>query len=288
MSLKFYEKGYESNYEELLTYYPGFYREVYEMREILKAQGKLADGLENSIEQIYFNNFIDTADAETIGKLETFLHIEYNKARKMEVRRRILKAHFVGYGISSASELKAIVKSYTNADVDIRFEPFDEAGNNMLFIDFQRGAEETLCISDVINLLEERIPAHINWRASVAYKFPTGAGIRRKHYIYNYEFSGTKPDASVIVGIFNQATATQLKSIKHTIKHGKEDTDSCNFSESAVERSKESYSSGYNPEGVLLDRERFGIKKEFDARSGLTATDFSVDYIYCGTSFSQS
>lgn len=341
MSLKFYEKGYESNYEELLTYYPGFYREVYEMREILKAQGKLADGLENSIEQIYFNNFIDTADAETIGKLEAFLHMEYNKARELEVRRRIVKAHFVGYGIASASELKAIVKSYTNSDVDIRFEPFDEAGNNMLFIDFQRGEEETLYISDVINLLEERIPAHIEWRASVAYKFPVGIGVRRKHYKYDYELSGTKPDISKIVGIINRAAATQAKSSRHTVKHRQAEAEgqtgtypdisslgalvsvgsvsetkigfytndyktasetaqeagewpaisaigSQHFLESAVEVKKESYTSDYTPTGILPDNEKLGMRKEINTGSGVTVTDYGVDYIYCGTKFSQS
>lgn len=308
MSLKFYEGAYESNYEELLTYYPGFYREVYEMKEILKAQGKLADGLEGSIEQIYLNNFIDTADAETIGKLEAFLHMEYNKARELEVRRRIVKAHFVGYGIASASELKAIVKSYTNSDVDIRFEPFDEAGNNMLFIDFQRGAEETLYISDVINLLEERIPAHIAWRASVAYKFPVGVGVRRRHYKFDYEVSGTKPDIAKIVGIINRATAVQAKSSRHTVKHRQAETDglagtypdiaavgSLVSVSSVSEASAEFYTNDYKTAsetaqeaGEWPDREKIGIKREINAGSGVTVTDYGVDYIYCGTRFSQS
>ena len=51
MSLSFYEKAFANNYEELITYYPAFYQQVYEMQEILKAQGKLADGVEAGIER---------------------------------------------------------------------------------------------------------------------------------------------------------------------------------------------------------------------------------------------
>ena len=50
--LNLYNRYYQNNYEELITYYPLFYREIYEMKEILKAQGKLADDLEACIERI--------------------------------------------------------------------------------------------------------------------------------------------------------------------------------------------------------------------------------------------
>ena len=43
--MKFYDKYYTSNYEELITYYPRFYRDVFEMVEILKAHGRIADGM---------------------------------------------------------------------------------------------------------------------------------------------------------------------------------------------------------------------------------------------------
>ena len=49
--MKFYDKYYTSNYEELITYYPRFYRDVFEMVEILKAHGRIADGMEDNIEQ---------------------------------------------------------------------------------------------------------------------------------------------------------------------------------------------------------------------------------------------
>ena len=42
------------------------------MVEILKAYGRIADDLENNIEQIFFNSFIDYADERIIEKFEVF------------------------------------------------------------------------------------------------------------------------------------------------------------------------------------------------------------------------
>lgn len=39
--MRFYEKQFENNFEELITYYPRFYRGVYEMVEILRANGRV-------------------------------------------------------------------------------------------------------------------------------------------------------------------------------------------------------------------------------------------------------
>ena len=78
--MKFYEKYYKSNYEELITYYPRYYRDVYEMVEILKAFGRISDGLETEIEQAYLNNFILAADVETVKIWEKFLALPTRKS----------------------------------------------------------------------------------------------------------------------------------------------------------------------------------------------------------------
>ncbi len=192
MSLTFYEKAFANNYEELITYYPAFYQQVYEMQEILKAQGKLADGVENGIERAYLNNFIDYADAETIGNLETFLKLDYNKAKSMEMRRRIIKAHFVGNGKMSASLIKNMIQAYTDAEIDIELKAYndntgetrylyldgqtlcngarllDETGTKTysgeiqaLYITLYRDGTQKVYTSDILNLLESKLPAHL-------------------------------------------------------------------------------------------------------------------------------
>ena len=165
----FYNKFDANCYEELLRYYPRFYRDVYEMVEILKAQGALADKLESGVEQIVANSFIDTADAATISRLEKFIGIKLQKVGTLEERRRIVKSYFVGAGKASASMLKEMIHAYTNADVDIRFEPADEAGNNKLYIDFDRGSEKDVYVHDIQTLVSAKIPAHINYELNMRY-----------------------------------------------------------------------------------------------------------------------
>lgn len=192
MSLSFYEKAFANNYEELITYYPAFYQQVYEMQEILKAQGKLADGIENGIERAYLNNFIDYADAETIGNLETFLRLEHNRTKELEMRRRIVKAHFVGNGKMSATLIKSMLQAYTEAEVDVELKaynadsgegrylyldgqtPFDgsrlldEAGTKTyngqtqaLYITLFRDGTTKVFTSDILELLKGKLPAHL-------------------------------------------------------------------------------------------------------------------------------
>lgn len=207
--MKFYDKYYANNFEELITYYPRLYRNVFEMVEILKAYGEIADEMEANIEQTYLNCFIDYADEATIEQLEKFLSIGLSKSRTLEERRRLVKAYFVGFGRVSATMIAEMIQSYTGAQVDIRLEPFDEAGNNMLYIDFQRGSEPTLYMGDISLLLGKKIPAHIQYRAAVTYHLPVGIGIRRRHYRYGYDLCGTKPDIATLGALFKRASVTE-------------------------------------------------------------------------------
>lgn len=207
--MKFYNKYYASNYEELTTYYPRFYRDVFEMVEILKAHGRIADGMEENIEQAFLNGFIDYADEATIEKLEKFLEIGLNRSRTLEERRRLVKSYFVGFGKISASLICQMIGAYTNAPVSCRFEPFDEERNNLLYIDFQRSGNETIYMSDILTLLSKKLPAHIAYRPELVYRFPIVIGRKRTYYKYGYDFCGTKPDTALLGIVFKRDTVTQ-------------------------------------------------------------------------------
>ena len=152
--LKLYEKYYHNNFEELLTYYPRFYRDVLEMVEILKAQGHVADRLEADIEQTFWNNFIDYADEAAIGRLEIFLKIGLNTSWSLEERRQIVKSYFIGAGRISASVLAQMLQSIVGCpDPNIRLEPIDAAGNNALLIDFdcpENAAQKLAIVKEVL------------------------------------------------------------------------------------------------------------------------------------------
>lgn len=196
--MRFYEKYYPGNSEELITYYPKYYRDVLEMRAILEAHGAVLDELEDNIERVFFNSFIDTADEQAITDLERFLDIKLNRARSLETRRRFVKAFFVGFGKVSASLLAAIINSYTEGPVEASLEPFDSAGNNLLKLLYGRGEAETLYIDDIDYLLSKKIPAHIAWQALLTYRSPIGIGVSRQHYWFDYEVAGTKPEITTL------------------------------------------------------------------------------------------
>lgn len=160
--MKFYNKYY-SNYEELTRYYPRYYLQVREMDAILHAYGELADRMEADIEQTFLNCFIDTADESTIESWETFLGITTNTSLSLETRRGLIKAYIIGFGHLSATMIKQMVNSYTGTDVDVVFEPFDEEGNNRLYITIIRDEDDTIYMTDIMTLLGKKIPAHIVW-----------------------------------------------------------------------------------------------------------------------------
>lgn len=307
--MKFYDKYYENNFEELITYYPRFYRDVFEMVEILKAHGGIADELEANIEQTYLNSFIDYADEETIEQLEKFLNIGLNKSRTLEERRRLVKSYFVGFGKVSSSMLAEMIQSYTGARVDIKFEPFDEEGNNMLYIHFQRGDEPTLYMGDINLLLSKKIPAHIQYQAAVTYHFPVGVGIRRRHYRYGYELCGTKPDIAMLGALFKRAAVAEARQSSYGTEHtqpSEQDTftgvkpdiaaiASLQAVESVVEARVRKYtneyrkaSDGQQEAGKWPQDTAIGDRNGINAGTEVKATDYGVDYIYCGTGYSQS
>ena len=209
--MRFYQKYYPGNYEELITYYPKFYRDVLEMRAILEAHGAVLDELEDNIELVFFNNFIDTADEQTIADLERFLGIKLNRSRSLEVRRRFVKSFFVGFGKVSASILEAIISSYTHDTVRSRFEPFDSAGNNMLHLEYRRGDVPTLYLEDITYLISKKMPAHILWHAMLTYHVEVGIRAARHHYVIDYDLTGTKPEISTLGGYSAAASVVRAR-----------------------------------------------------------------------------
>lgn len=336
-----YDRAWACNYDELITYYPLFYRDIKEMDAILRAHGKIADDLEAGIEQVFANNFIDTANEATIERLEKFLDLGLNRSRTLEERRRLVKSFFAGFGSVSASMLEGIVRSYTDAEVSVRFEPFDDAGNNMLYIEFGRGNSPTLYMSDINLLLNKKIPAHIKWQAAVVYPFPIGIGIKRMHYRFGYDLAGTKPDIAMLgltmnltsvieaqksIGLLNYeaaredaqtgkhpdiATIGSYLAIKDVIETKAEiyTTDlkkaqngdleagvwpdvtaigQALTAELAAGAKDESHISNYEAAGTKPEAAQAAATNEINAGAGVKATDYDVNYIYCGTQYSQS
>ena len=84
----YYNNGYDSTFEELITFYPAFYREVREIRAILEAEGAITDKVIESINRVIDNSFIATADESMITRLEKFLGLPTDTSKSLEDRRQ--------------------------------------------------------------------------------------------------------------------------------------------------------------------------------------------------------
>ncbi len=215
----FRDPYWPTSYDELITFYPRFYRDVYEMTEILKTEGGLLDDTIDGAKAMLANLFIDTADEPTIRALEKWIGISLYTSRTLEERRRFVRAFFTGFGTVSATAIEETIRAYTGADVKCRFEPFDETGNNRLYIYFDRGEETTLYYSDIIQILDRMIPAHITYTAYVTYRYPVGVERKRVYYRYGYEFAGTKPETVLLAANLEIDAVTEATPIRYDVDY---------------------------------------------------------------------
>ncbi len=152
---------WKCNYDEMITFYPRFYREVFEMDAILRAEGRLADNVLNGIDKMLMNNFIDTMDEDTLIRFEAFLDIAIVRERTPDERRRFIKSFIAGMGKVSQTRIAEVIRAYTDTQAVCDFYPFDKEGNNRLDIKFERGNLPVIYISDIYTLLTKMLPAHI-------------------------------------------------------------------------------------------------------------------------------
>ena len=150
--MKFYNRYYTGSYEELLTYYPRFYRDVFEMVEILKAFGRVADGLEAGVERVFLNSFILTADAETVKEWEGILHITYAEQLTLDQRKRIVIGRLCGNGHIGEQEIREIIANYTGGAVGIDFKL------GVIYITIEG---EVFGEANLLDTLYRRVPAHL-------------------------------------------------------------------------------------------------------------------------------
>ena len=166
----YYNNGFENTYEELITFYPIFYRKVLEMRAILETDGKLIDNIIVAINTVIDNSFVGTADESMIARLEAFLGLEIDKNLSLEDRRKIAMTFFAGHGKVSASIIRNIIHTLTDADTNISFKNTDGNGNHILVVDFM-GASITESEKSIIEAMFNRcLPAHVGYKVVLGRK----------------------------------------------------------------------------------------------------------------------
>lgn len=153
--MRLYEYAPESNYAELKTFYPNWYGDFLEADVMWKALGKQLDAVQRGIIRVVDNNFIYTADAETLTQIEMFLHIPRDETRTLNDRRRMIASFFIGGGHIGAREITAIVSQFTNGRIAVALV------GGTIEISVEMDPSDKLNLADCIYVLRTRIPAHL-------------------------------------------------------------------------------------------------------------------------------
>lgn len=150
-----YENAFPSNYEEIKTFYPVWYFDVLEMDAIWRAVATQLDQIQESVEDLVSNGFIETADEPTIASLETFLRIDIDPTKALTDRRRLVSTFFSGNSHIGAKEIKETVATFTQGNTEVTFE------NSEIRITVTRDLSERISLLDCLLVLKRRIPAHL-------------------------------------------------------------------------------------------------------------------------------
>lgn len=147
-----YPNGFPSAYEELKTFYPVFYRDVFEMDAIWRAAGGGLDEIEDGVDAVVNNNFVSLMDTDTLAQMETFLGIPLNQKRTLEARRKLVALYFIGGNHIGSQEIKDIVFGYTGASSSVEFK------NSRIYVKLFPNDNSTFLSSDVMECLKRKIP----------------------------------------------------------------------------------------------------------------------------------
>ena len=158
-----YPNGFPSAYEELKTFYPVFYRDVFEMDAIWRAAGGGLDEIEDGVDAVVNNNFVSLMDTDTLAQMETFLGIPLNQKRTLEARRKLVALYFIGGNHIGSQEIKDIVFGYTGASSSVEFK------NSRIYVKLFPNDNSTFLSSDVMECLKRKIPAHLSLSLVLAY-----------------------------------------------------------------------------------------------------------------------
>lgn len=157
-----YPNGFPSAYEELKTFYPVFYWDVFEMDAIWRAAGGGLDEIEDGVDAVVNNNFVSLMDTDALAQMETFLGIPLNQKRTLEARRKLVASYFIGGNHIGAREIKDITRAFTEGACEVSFV------GGTVYIHVKSDIKDTPPEDDYYYILRKKIPAHLGVCAGCA------------------------------------------------------------------------------------------------------------------------
>lgn len=147
-------------YEQISSFYPRWYLEIYEMNEILKIEALVAENAQKAIDLILDNHFLDTIDVGKATELEHYLGITTSANRSIEERRLVIKSYFLGRGKLSLAQIISIVQALSGGKVTATFSKRNNNGDNGIKLNIYNCYIKGMLI-DIISTLQNRVPAHL-------------------------------------------------------------------------------------------------------------------------------
>lgn len=155
------ERPFNDAFKELCFYYPLFYLDVYEMREILKVEARYLEDLYGATDIILDNNFILFADEDTLSLWEGLLQIEYEDVPEdLDTRREVIIARLRGNRHFGEPEIRAAVSPFIDGDIAVKMGSPEHPGT--IFITVVQDEEDGMRnVRDAKRALEPMKPAHL-------------------------------------------------------------------------------------------------------------------------------
>lgn len=179
------------NYEEIVSYGPGWWTEYREMDANYRFAGWTLDLMAYFLEQTIKNQFPSQADERTIAMFERMLRIEYDAEMTLEERRRVVMAYYSGTGHLSRSVILQLIKAYTGHDGKVYWD------GDVLCIAFDNNDTYRISISLLQKILDRRMPAHIAYRTMCTCHTGLGIRTRKEHWKMLFTQAGTKPMTNI-------------------------------------------------------------------------------------------
>lgn len=188
-------------YEQISSFYPRWYLDIYEMNEILKIESLVATNIQKAIDLILDNHFLDTIDENKAAELEKYLGITSSADRTIEERRSLIKTYFLGRGKLSVSQLVAIVKALSGGEVIGSFSEGNSNRDNYIKLKILK-CDIKNALVDIVSTLKNRVPAHL-WVELYYEPRKIENYILHKEGTYNYTYNTISS-----IGIRNEDTTS--------------------------------------------------------------------------------
>jgi len=148
----------------ILERMPPYYLTSYIMRSVWDAQGHEIDRLNDTLDEILEQFFVDTA-TWGLELWEQFLGLPIDKTKPEQFRRERIKAKLRGYGTVTKGLIKNVASAFANGEVEVIEYP-SEYKFVVKFVGV-KGIPPNM--SDLTKTIEEIKPAHLNYEYQYTY-----------------------------------------------------------------------------------------------------------------------